>query len=405
MEMEKQKQKQIFCGESHVILLNANGDVYSCGSNVFGQLGLNNTKDISFPKKIGLLKDIKSVAVGSFHNLFLDKHGYCYSCGYNKYGQLGIGKRKSDHFYCGFFELPDDRRIVPTLINFKNRIKSVFCNKKNSSFFITFDKNQKVFSFGDNDAYELGLNDNRKKIYYPTLIESLNNKFITKIDGGHKVTMFFSSTTGLLYLCSNGYLKSKFNNYCFRIPVILASKIKNAKTYFHGMFNSYALTKSNELYSVGQNEFGQCGVKFVSTGYHDFIKVKIKGIKFFICGYHHCIVITKDNTMVKFGSGIYNCLNDKREIIYEPVYEKCEFMDEIVDGGAGLFYTMLLTKSGKIYSFGSNNYGQLGTKKICKSSELKLVKNFTLIPFKIHSNTMFEEKVKQFFDTKIVFNF
>ena len=67
-----------------LILLN-NGEVYACGSNRLGQIGLGDTPSVREPTLIG--KRIKAVSAGGEFSLFLTQAGRAYSTGSNLYKQ------------------------------------------------------------------------------------------------------------------------------------------------------------------------------------------------------------------------------------------------------------------------------------------------------------------------------
>lgn len=63
------------------------------GRNDRGQLGLGDTERRDEPTEVPVLKayDIVGAAVGRGHTLFLTSKGQVFACGDNKMGQLGIG--------------------------------------------------------------------------------------------------------------------------------------------------------------------------------------------------------------------------------------------------------------------------------------------------------------------------
>lgn len=61
---------QISAGHAHTLVLTADGDVYSFGSNVFGQLGNGTNVKSSFPVKVVQLPEkIGLISTGYFHNV------------------------------------------------------------------------------------------------------------------------------------------------------------------------------------------------------------------------------------------------------------------------------------------------------------------------------------------------
>jgi alpha-tubulin suppressor-like RCC1 family protein len=67
---------------------------FSWGRNDLGQLGLGRRERYAeFPSYIKSLKEkkIKMIAAGEHHTLFLADTGEVYSCGFNEQGELGLG--------------------------------------------------------------------------------------------------------------------------------------------------------------------------------------------------------------------------------------------------------------------------------------------------------------------------
>ena len=85
---------QMSAGDNHIVMLDADGTVWSTGHNYYGQLGTNNKTNYSIPQQMRtgtttVLNNIKKVSAGSLHTLALAENGTVYSLGYNYYGQLG----------------------------------------------------------------------------------------------------------------------------------------------------------------------------------------------------------------------------------------------------------------------------------------------------------------------------
>ena len=84
-------------GGNHSLILTNRGQVYVCGKGAQGQLGLGMTKNKYEPVLVQALlsKTVTMVAAGANHSLCLTSRGDVYSCGYNVYGQLGLGDERS----------------------------------------------------------------------------------------------------------------------------------------------------------------------------------------------------------------------------------------------------------------------------------------------------------------------
>ncbi|ASQ44603.1 RCC1 domain-containing protein [Legionella clemsonensis] len=83
----------VFTGDCQSFCLTAEKEVYAFGANKDGQLGLDSDSPRHFiPQCINTLLNInvKTIASSSDHTLFLTKEGQVYSCGSNYGGKLGV---------------------------------------------------------------------------------------------------------------------------------------------------------------------------------------------------------------------------------------------------------------------------------------------------------------------------
>lgn len=83
--------QKISTGRSHTIFLHENGEIYGCGSNSCGQLGMGTIDNQLYPSRIPL-NDIRDIACGYDHSLVCTRSGQLYAFGHPEYGQLGDGK-------------------------------------------------------------------------------------------------------------------------------------------------------------------------------------------------------------------------------------------------------------------------------------------------------------------------
>jgi alpha-tubulin suppressor-like RCC1 family protein len=101
-------------GEGFSLFLKNDSTVWSCGRNSFGQLGDNSTVDKLVPVQVrtmtGLLTGVKQIAVGRNHSLFLKGNGQVFSCGSNFRGQLGIGNNQ-DRLYAVLATITSVKKI------------------------------------------------------------------------------------------------------------------------------------------------------------------------------------------------------------------------------------------------------------------------------------------------------
>ncbi|XP_064637403.1 E3 ubiquitin-protein ligase MYCBP2-like isoform X3 [Lineus longissimus] len=80
---------QVSCGLHHTVLLLDNGDVYTFGSNQYGQLGLGDTTTRGTPTLVPLNTKVVQVVAGSSHTVVLTSSGMIYTFGAYQKSQLG----------------------------------------------------------------------------------------------------------------------------------------------------------------------------------------------------------------------------------------------------------------------------------------------------------------------------
>mmetsp|Transcript_39362 Transcript_39362/g.57899 ORF Transcript_39362/g.57899 Transcript_39362/m.57899 type:complete len:667 (+) Transcript_39362:207-2207(+) len=114
----------VACGKAHTIMATLYGEMYSCGNNTSGQLGLGNYEDRLALTRSDLSDyNVMSVAAGDNHTLAVTRRGQLYSFGNNSEGQLGIS-RLQDKQNRTFCNRNDDLTStpIPTLIQLEPEV-------------------------------------------------------------------------------------------------------------------------------------------------------------------------------------------------------------------------------------------------------------------------------------------
>ncbi|KAL0224623.1 hypothetical protein RCL1_002535 [Eukaryota sp. TZLM3-RCL] len=75
-------------GDTHLLMLKTNGQLYSMGSNSYGQLGDGTTVDRDSPVRVSGLSRVVFISSGSRHNLVVTQDGTLYGFGWNLRQQL-----------------------------------------------------------------------------------------------------------------------------------------------------------------------------------------------------------------------------------------------------------------------------------------------------------------------------
>jgi RCC1 and BTB domain-containing protein len=139
--------------------------------------------------------------------------------------------------------------------------------------------------------------------------------------------------------------------------------VKVACSYFH----TVVMTEENEIYAFGRNDFGQCGFL---DGLDTHLPQRIpffssKKVLAIACGQYHTLVSLASGGVYAFGKNDHGQLGvaspgakSTPVLVSAPLHT--EDIGVVVQVACGYYHSIALTQSGKVYTFGRNDFGQLG---------------------------------------------
>ena len=177
------KLKDIAVGQTHAIFLSSNGQIYGCGSNLFGQLSF---KDSQKCKEIMLLPNFKhiiQIKCCNFTSYALNESGILTAFGDNDFNELGIPKTVKNKERSNIINKSEYKIIYHV------QTGEVYCG------FIT--NKHELYMFGDNDHGQCGSEPNtetKKRVTHPTKVSINNDKIMdVKCGGIHTIIKTFSN--------------------------------------------------------------------------------------------------------------------------------------------------------------------------------------------------------------------
>ena len=156
---------QFCCGVSHSLFLDIEGKVYSVGYNMNGALGIGNYKNQNLLNQIPNIPFIQNISCIGDNSFLIDDKGYLWSFGYNYWGTLGLG----DSF----------KRNTPTKVNLLSEITQI-CNSSTGTHFLAKDSQNTIFASGNNYSGQMGMKLKDNLVKTPT---KLNTDFKIWGDG------------------------------------------------------------------------------------------------------------------------------------------------------------------------------------------------------------------------------
>uniref|UniRef100_A0AAQ5ZXY8 HECT domain-containing protein n=1 Tax=Amphiprion ocellaris TaxID=80972 RepID=A0AAQ5ZXY8_AMPOC len=242
------------------------------------------------------------------------------------------------------------------------------------------DKGQ-VFSWGLGSDGQLGLNNFEECVRVPRNIKTLSDVQIAQVACGYRHSHALSRGENVFSWGQNRYgqLGLGINGQNVSTPQIIQSLqgIPFAQISAGGA-HSFALTLSGAVFGWGRNKFGQLGLNDSNDRYFPALLKSLRSqrVIYISCGEDHTAALTKLRGVFTFGAGGYGQLghnSTNHEINPRKVFE---LMGNVVTQIAcGRQHTLAFTpSSGKMDSFGLGGNGQLGTRSTCNRKSPAQVK-------------------------------
>ena len=350
-------------GYYHSLFLTETGKVYGVGYSEQGQVGYNSTATTANTVLINYFDNEKviKVAAGERHSAAITESGKLYMWGLNNNGQLGLGDTT--------------QRNIPTLVD-----PAKFGNEKivdvglggwsTNGHTIALTETGKVYAWGLNGYGQLGINNTTNQTNPVLIAQSrFNNEKVVKITVGAAHSGCITET-GKLYMWGNnhlGYLGDGTTTQRNVPTLIPQSAFNNEKVVALSLGRDYSgcLTETGKVYMWGRNTEGQLGDgtttdKSVPTliPQSAFNNDKVAALSL---GVYHSGCVTETGKVYMWGFNGSGQLGDGTTanksvptLIYQNIGDKI-----IVGLHLGGDHTGAITKEGKLYTWGRNDYYKL----------------------------------------------
>ena len=318
----------------HSLILKDDGTLWSCGQNMYGQLGLGDVGGTAtFTQVTTNADDVKQVYCGTYHTFILKNDGTLWGCGYNSDGGLGLGNSAGRSTFTQVTTNADD-------------VKSVYCGYIRT---LILKNDGTLWGCGYNSYGQLGLGDTSNRYTFTQATTNTND--IKQVSCGYSHTIILKDD-GTLWGCGyNGEgglgLGDTGNRYTFT-----QTTINDVKSVYCGAGHTLILKNDGTLWGCGRNAEGQLGLGD-TTNRTTFTQITANAdnVKSVYCGYSYTLILKNDGTL--WGTGnIGNGGNTFTEITTNA--------DNIKQIYCGDYHTLILKNDGTLWGCGNNDNGQLG---------------------------------------------
>ena len=336
----------VACGTFYTMAIKSNGELWAWGSNNYGQLGTGYTYNQPTPRCVGTDTNWVSVACGSTHTLAIKSNGELWAWGYNEYGQLGIGFAAS--------------QTTPQPVGTATNWVSVACG---SSHTLAINANGELWAWGYNEYGQLGIGNTTNQ-YTPYHVGTDTNWSSVACGANHTMAVNASREIRVWGINSSGQLGiGNYTKQNIPYPIILVGNtIVRIKDLACGYAHTVAIDFNGWLWTWGYNDHGQLGLGNYTTQ-TDYKRVGTAtnwvGVA---CGEAHTMAIKSNGELWAWGR------NANWQLGLGPTQNITIYNIPMRVGtsvawrkiAAGGYHSAAITASGALWTWGDNNYGQLG---------------------------------------------
>ncbi|KAG6544026.1 hypothetical protein Mapa_014549 [Marchantia paleacea] len=334
--------------------------VYSWGRGDFGQLGLGDESDRSFPSLVQSLadKDILHVAAGDFHTAFLTGDGELYTTGNNECGQLGAKSRELQL-------LPIRVAALDTYT-----ISHVACGQNHT---VAVTDTGALASWGAAEFGQVGHKEAAGSVdsVQPRIVKGTRELQFVRVACGAAHTVALTGSGDVYTFGQGGFgalghgSKDDINSPKL-VETLWGLGIVQVAC---GENHSAALSADGQVFTWGRGKYGQLGHGTVESEFHPVAVTALSDqmVVQVVCGGDHTMALNSEGELFAWGRNLWGQTGTgPEEDTHRPGQVKFLEGERIVQVSAGARHSVALTDSGNIFGWGDGEQGQLGEIKSSK---------------------------------------
>ncbi|OXB80416.1 UNVERIFIED_CONTAM: hypothetical protein H355_003472 [Colinus virginianus] len=340
------------------------GTIYGWGHNHRGQLGGIEGAKVKVPTPCEALATLRPVQlIGGEQTLFaVTADGKLYATGYGAGGRLGIGGTESVS--------------TPTLLE---SIQHVFIKKvavnSGGKHCLALSSEGEVYSWGEAEDGKLGHGNRRsvKKYFHfspcdrPRVIESLRGIEVVDIAAGGAHSACITAGGDLFTWGKGRYGRLGHGDSEDQLKPKLVEALQGYRVIDiacgSGDAQTLCLTDDDTVWSWGDGDYGKLG-----RGGSDGCKVPMKidsltglGVVKVECGSQFSVALTKSGAVYTWGKGDYHRLgHGSDDHVRRPRQVQGLQGKKVIAIATGSLHCVCCTEDGEVYTWGDNDEGQLG---------------------------------------------
>jgi alpha-tubulin suppressor-like RCC1 family protein len=349
----------VTAGSGHTLVLESDGTLSAWGDNANGQLGDGTTTSRTVPGPVPAIADVVAVSAGQHHNLALKSDGSAWSWGYNNLGQLGDGTSGTN------------RTSPVRVVTSGGPLTDVVAVSAGSTFSMALRQDGTVWAWGFGLQGQMGngLTENRLTA---TQVPGLSGIAAIAAGGCHALALETGGgAQGALWAWGcNEMGQTGDGSTAHRLTP--ARVLEGVAGITAGVWHSLALMADGSVKGAGDNAKWTLGDGTATTPRSTFgaAFMGVDGIEKMDASGVHTLALTSGGDVWACGYNAEGWVGDGSNVT-RPSPVPAILIHDVVDLAAGHFVTnpyagyvshsVALTADGRVWTWGSNGKGQLGT--------------------------------------------
>jgi len=355
-------------GETMFGIESDTGYVWGWGHDTRGILGVdqtlpNSSAVVKVPTRVGSLENLTKIAVGEAHAAAISENGEVFTWGSDDFGQLGRGWMPGVLQRIGSDSFKSIKSRPARVVNNGLRVVSVADVAAGDFHTLVLTSAGEIWAWGSNVEGQLGL------------IPCEISKYADGIGGCS------SNAPEMPYTDSPQLIKSSVNFTMIDASARYSIAIGNDDGKAEGQLYSWGLGESGQLGLGKGAELLRAAAPKVVTGFQDAQGTKLSSVKvvFIAAGESHAAAVSSDGDLYTWGLNTFGQLgHGDRVSRYEPTKVQA-LSDESVRVqwvSCGRSHTIVVSDGGEVFTWGSNEFGQLGLERRTDNTQVLTVRGW-----------------------------
>ncbi|MCU0290561.1 MAG: PKD domain-containing protein [Thermoanaerobaculaceae bacterium] len=332
--------RQVAIGNWHTMALTLDGRVYCWGFNGDGEVGDGTTQNRNVPVLVSGLPPIAAIAAGGWASYALGADGKVYAWGWNEYGQLGDGTTTP--------------RAKPVQVSGLSSIVEVVAGDQHG---LARRSDGSVWAWGDGDSGQIGDGSTVLRLT-PVKVSGVSGA--TGIAAGSRSSFAIQTGGTVMAWGYDEYGQLGLGRTVYSSTLVDVAGVGDVVAVSAGGAHSLALRNDGVILSWGVNNLGQLG--YDSGGLVKEQPTVVPGVQNAVAvatGYAFSLALTSGGEVWSWGDNFYGQLGEgTEETRVAPA--RITGLPKISGIAAGAYHALAVTPGGKVWAWGYNGSGQVG---------------------------------------------